>query len=324
MEFTDEEIREELARLGYRDVPDDKLIEFKKDLMKLIQSERSKSNSLNSSIEERHLEEPLKPCNEDINNGRKNWQEKNYLEDWHYSGRDRIRPATAGPTPSQRGYAARSYGLFEQPIDLGLSDQDEKQEKNNSSEYTDECYYLPCCSQSDRRQVKRKTARPTSASHCLINESASETDAAGIYELYERVRNLAMRDCECNRGGLTSSDSEPPYRIHGINKCPSLIKTGEPPHTRNLVKTIPWKRHQMYLRCWKAQPIVGEDNHHQIRRETQAKMLQKEEIKMPRRIFKPNKYVPPPENPRYKLRWEVRRANSQYEMPSTSRYQGTC
>ena len=30
MEFTDEEIREELARLGYRDVPDDKLIEFKK------------------------------------------------------------------------------------------------------------------------------------------------------------------------------------------------------------------------------------------------------------------------------------------------------
>ena len=30
MEFTDDEIREELARLGYRDVPDDKLLEFKK------------------------------------------------------------------------------------------------------------------------------------------------------------------------------------------------------------------------------------------------------------------------------------------------------
>lgn len=32
MEFTDSEIREELARLGYRDVPDEKLAEFKKGI----------------------------------------------------------------------------------------------------------------------------------------------------------------------------------------------------------------------------------------------------------------------------------------------------
>lgn len=30
IDFTDSEIREELARLGYKDVPEDKLVEFKK------------------------------------------------------------------------------------------------------------------------------------------------------------------------------------------------------------------------------------------------------------------------------------------------------
>ena len=60
----------------------------------------------------------------------------------------------------------------------------------------------------------------------------------------------------------------------------TVIRTGEPPHTRNLVKTIPWKRHQMYMRMWKAQPVVGEDNHNRVRKETQARMLQKEEIKV--------------------------------------------
>ncbi|GFO33495.1 hydrolethalus syndrome protein 1 homolog [Plakobranchus ocellatus] len=317
MEFTDSEIREELARLGYKDVPDDKLLEFKKDLMKLIQSERSKSNSLNSSVEERQNEEFVKSPEENILSDRQLWREKKYLEDWNYLGHDKVRPATAGPTASQRDYAARSFGLFEQPIDLGLDCPAQKYGKNNSSCGAEYCSC--CCSPSEigNRQMKRKTLRSTSAGQLCADESVSENDAAGIYELYERVRNLAMRDCECGKGKPTSSDYEPPYRISGVNKCPSFIRSGEPPHTKNLVKTLPWKRHQMYLRLWKAQPVVGEDIRKGIRSEMHAKMLQKDEIKkLPRKVFKPNKYVPPPENPRYKLRWDIRKANSQYEIPT--------
>ena len=48
--------------------------------MKLIHSERSKSNSLNSSVEERHLEEPVKSCEDDIINDGKRWQEKVLLK----------------------------------------------------------------------------------------------------------------------------------------------------------------------------------------------------------------------------------------------------
>ncbi|GFS17824.1 hypothetical protein ElyMa_004991900 [Elysia marginata] len=196
-----------------------------KDLMKLIQSERSKSNSLNSSVEERQQEEPIQSGEKDIVSHGKDWQEKRYLEDWHYSGRDKIRPATSGPTATRRDYASRSYGLFEQPIDLGLSDDNQDEEKNNSGDCKVDYPFPRCCStDGEKKQIKRKTARPTSATarHCQIGESASESDAAGLYELYERVRNLAMRDCECNRGeSSTTSVSEPPYRIHGINKCPS-------------------------------------------------------------------------------------------------------
>ncbi|KAJ8309101.1 hypothetical protein KUTeg_013975 [Tegillarca granosa] len=49
-DFTDEEIREELSKLGYSNVPADRFQEFKKDLRVLVQHERSKTSSQNTSV----------------------------------------------------------------------------------------------------------------------------------------------------------------------------------------------------------------------------------------------------------------------------------
>lgn len=48
----------------------------------------------------------------------------------------------------------------------------------------------------------------------------------------------------------------------------------EPPHTRNLVRTNRNARLQMYERCWKAQPAIGEDHRHPLRKAVRARLMQ--------------------------------------------------
>ncbi|XP_048457197.1 hydrolethalus syndrome protein 1 homolog [Rhincodon typus] len=45
LDFTDQDVREQLDLLGYRNVPEHQLREFRKDLEELIRHERSKSQS---------------------------------------------------------------------------------------------------------------------------------------------------------------------------------------------------------------------------------------------------------------------------------------
>ncbi|CAG5127426.1 unnamed protein product, partial [Candidula unifasciata] len=93
-----------------------------------------------------------------------------------------------------------------------------------------------------------------------------------------------------------------------------IITRKEHPHTRNLVRTKPFERHQMYMRVWKARPPVGEASRSSVCREVHNKLLRKEEIP-PTKALTPNPYIVPTDKPRYELRWAVRQCNENYEMP---------
>ncbi|CAL1531240.1 unnamed protein product [Lymnaea stagnalis] len=320
MEFTDNEIREELARLGYKDVPEEKLAEFKKDLIKLINTERSKSNSLNSSSDEVQYDNRAPSTQQKINSSSHKGNDRNnqgsplagtsYKEDWQYRGG---RGETSYKSLMDRGNRPtypRSYSLYEMPIDIQRIETP-PQDVNN-------CLDVDQCSEAESettKNLKRKICRKTSSGERVVDESFSSSGVAGIYEIYEKIKNLAMRDCECGKTRSMSTVSDPPYRIKGVNKNPSVIKMGEPPHTRNLTRTVPFKRHQMYQKMWKAQPAIGDDFRHRMRKEVHSKMLQKDDIKVFHKVFVPNPYVVPTEKPRYDLRWSVRKANALYEMP---------
>lgn len=322
VDFTDDEIREELANLGYYNVPQDKLEDFKKDLLKLISSERSKTNSLNcSSLTEIDTEEDRKTrlsptdgleySRGIASNHGNRWMEKDFKEDWHYQGERSVslRPQTA--PAGQLRQTKETACDYDAPLASAAF------ERNQSHNYAE--------SDAVKRCMKRKTSRRTQDGCRMIDESfTTDTDSetAGIYEIYEKIKNLAMRECECGKSRPKSGDVEPPYRIKGrVNSNPSVIKANkEPPHTRNLVRTNRTARLRMYEKCWKAQPAIGEDHRHSLRKAVRVKLLQQFDVQIPQKVYVPNLYVPPHEKDRVNLRWNVRRACQNYEMPNHGFY----
>ncbi|KAI8784413.1 centriolar and ciliogenesis-associated protein HYLS1-like isoform X1 [Biomphalaria glabrata] len=313
MEFTDSEIREELARLGYRDVPDGKLTEFKKDLMRLIITERSKSNSLNSSADADGFKAATKQ-GDFVYDSTKKYDEPahaGYRENWRYKGHEETSKYSTDYTFDKTGRVPGTYSLY----DIPNSSRSENiyGYKYDKSGVVDDGY-----SETDSeitRQLKRKTSRKTSDGSRVVDESSSSTGVADLYDIYEKVKNLAMRDCECGKSRPTSSATEPPYRIKGVNKNPSVIKVGDAPNPRSSARMAPNKRYHMYRQLWKVQPPIGDDIRRNVRNEVHTRMLQKEDIKVYQKTYIPNSYVVPTEKPRYDLRWQVRKANAMYEMP---------
>ncbi|XP_013069289.1 centriolar and ciliogenesis-associated protein HYLS1-like isoform X2 [Biomphalaria glabrata] len=322
MEFTDSEIREELARLGYRDVPDNKLAEFKKDLMKLITAEKSKSNSLNGSAEVDYFhskpDSEYHVISEDYSHPSKgktytfNEPVDGYRENWHYRGLDEDTEDSPDYSYNKATRAPGSYSLYEMP-DSSRSDNIYCPNYDNVNNSVHDDAFLE--TGFETKHLKRKTSRKTSngKSSQVVDKSSNACDMADLYALYERVKNMAIRDCEC--GQTVSAASESSYCMRGPKKKTSIIKIGEPPHTRNLVRIVPFKRHQMYQRLWKLQPAIGDDVRYHTRKTVHAKMLKREDIKMFHKVFVPNPYVVPTDKPRYNLRWKVRKANALYEMP---------
>ncbi|XP_059174685.1 centriolar and ciliogenesis-associated protein HYSL1-like [Physella acuta] len=320
MEFTDSEIREELARLGYRDVPDEKLAEFKKDLLKLIHVERSKTNSLNSSSDESKFESQFpkssyEPRVNFTDNQTIHYPGTSYRDRKEYTsyGGDKSAPSSRSDYySSSKSSVPGAYSLYEMPsYGMGSSSYHPQVNVNNSVPDEEKEYEAD----TETKSVKRKTSRKAPNGDRVVDESFNGSDVAGIYEIYEKIKNLAMRDCECGKTRSMSAMTEPPYRINGVNKNPSVIKMGQPPHTRNLKRTVPFKRHQMYQRLWKAQPAIGEDVRHHVRKDVHNKMLKREDIKVFHKVYVPNSYVVPTEKPRFNLRWNVRKANAVYAMP---------
>lgn len=365
LEFTDDEIREELARLGYQNVPANKLADFKKDLMTLMHSERSKTNSLNSSINEPGqsispvFKENSEYSDENFTNHGNQWIDQDYKdkwsynkndvpstsckfrEDWKYKGGDKTtncdkynifreeqdeqrncRPTTAPPGfDSYTRTIPSSYGHYELPEDVDTRKTNENQSNEN------ECRETTLEEDLAAKPLKRKTCRIIKDGCRRVEESFCESETDGIFEIYEKIKSMAMRDCKCAEKKLTETE-EPPYRQNG-KKCdiPSfkrlstgVIRNKEPPHTRNLVKTKPFDRMMYYKKIWKTQPPVHEINRIPLHKMIHAKMTKKDEIVKEHKVYIPNSYVVPTTKPRVALRWKVRAAIQKYEMPEHGFY----
>jgi len=321
MDFTDDEIREELARLGYHNVPSDKLSEFKKDLLKLIEAERtSKNNSFDSSIDERRgvdeYEGPELGRGNFTNHGSQ-WIDENLKEDWGYRGepsrKDQYDRVKSSSSTHQRKGVPGSYALHELPIDVERENRHANDNKSNNTDQT--------AHNESGRVVKRKTCRTAPDGARRIDESFTESETEDILNIYQKIKSMAVRDCECGKSKGTSSDVEPPYRIKsGKKKIPSYIRKPLPPHTRNLKFTNPFSKMDKYERLWKMRPVPGEADRSAVAKKIHQKMLQKYEIKVDNKVYVPNNFTIPSDKPRTALRWKVRSALENYELPAHGYY----
>ncbi|CAH1261383.1 HYLS1 [Branchiostoma lanceolatum] len=317
-EFTEDDIRRQLAALGYHDVPESRLKQFARDLQDLVQHDRSKASSEDQSFalaasradasaaaqpafllrqptrtntSHRHdpVEQPGKENqatrNFPIGHDREQTRPKSYYE-------RETRPTTAPARPA------------------GYAHADSANDSRNESGF---------------RVPKRKVLRKINGESRVFDESlTTESEADDVSELGERLAGLPINEEDSylseddvsqyrrqrpHSAGLwphrPSGDEESEYAPHLPR---SFIRPAvRLPQNRRSVKTDPVNRFHFYNRQWGAQKAPGEKKHKDLRWNVRELMMQKDEVvQKPQRVYVPNGYIVPTNKKRQALRWEVR------------------
>ncbi|BFZ07676.1 hypothetical protein BsWGS_10715 [Bradybaena similaris] len=324
MEYTDEEILAELARLGYTNVSEQQLRVFKLNLMKLIRSEKSAKakpaiescsfNQESSGNISNHGNQWLENTNVGISNHGNQWLENttNHNTDWVYGDVGKSY-GLAGSDASALMSKGGMYGTKQSLLDVG-------------SDIRRPEFSLDLHRSSLRDARSEPNVRPKSVKWNLANDSfkiipANETKSertetfGNTYRGYGDYKREPDGYDPTERPASADTDPYEGFRVM-FKKIPGIITSKEHPHTRHLVKTKPFERHQMYMKEWKARPPVGEANRTSVCWEVHRRLLKKEEIvKFPSKSLTPNSYIVPTDKPRYELRWAVRHCNENFEMP---------
>ncbi|KAK3748746.1 hypothetical protein QZH41_015690, partial [Actinostola sp. cb2023] len=230
-EFTEDEIKDKLAELGYNHIPREKLKEFATDLKQLIQFESSSQNSNSIST----------------------------------GNTDSYTSATTDTeTPDERPCAvSRRYA--EKNAKRGLSHIPYGKENNlytirEIETPSSDSASLDYTRSGQRMTRKRKVLRRKNGEARVFDESFTSTDSGSvgtdISDIEQQLRELPLHDL---RYGLDDDDSvlqEPlGYRPwegkHASGALPSYIRPSTShPHTRKLKKCDPVNRYRQFSREW--------------------------------------------------------------------------
>ncbi|XP_053402266.1 centriolar and ciliogenesis-associated protein HYSL1-like isoform X2 [Mercenaria mercenaria] len=330
LEFTDDEIREELGKLGYQNVPDSRLDEFKKDLGRLIRHERSKQSSQNtslsshlhtdSSVNDPRIRVPEPRTRIPLEESPVERQVPSLAEDrrqysqWRSGKENREYPVRSG-SPQEVHHIPRrpdaDFSLYENDADQSqLSQRDDVSEAD-----------------SERRMMKRKVLRKEKDGSKRIDESMSESDFSSLMDINERLRELGIADRVelFDRKRPQSAQTQPPYRLAPDDPRPAsvILRRPEHPHTRNIKKSDPVARYQQFRQSWQVQRAPGEKNHKNLRWNVREQMLAQDIVyeKKHHRVFVPNKYKIPSDKKRQDLRWQIRMDMAQGQLPHHGFYQ---
>lgn len=322
LEFTDDEIREELGKLGYSNVPDSRLAEFKKDLGRLIHHERSKQSSQNTSlsshvpadtsdprtrIAEPRTRIPLEesPVDRQITSLS---EDRRQYSQWRTGKENREYPARS-VSPHEVHHIPRrpdaEYSLY-----ANDTDQSQLSQRDDVSE-----------ADSERRMVKRKVLRKEKDGSKRVDESMSESDFSSLMDINERLRELGIADRVdwYTKKRPQTAPSDPPYRLAPDDPRPAsvILRKPEHPHTRNIKKSDPVARYQQFKQSWDVQRAPGEKNHKNLRWNVREQMLAQDIVyeKKPHRVFVQNNYKIPSEKKRQDLRWQIRMDMAQGQLP---------
>ncbi|XP_048737189.1 centriolar and ciliogenesis-associated protein HYSL1-like [Ostrea edulis] len=297
LDFTDDEIRDELSKLGYRSIPRERLQEFKKDLRVLIQHERSKlsnDTSLSSRMQTDASDSFLDPSHRQ--------QEDSPPSHSYFSMEKENRPQRydyGDPIirkPLQPSQLRGEFALYDSRLDSTKDDFSG--------------------SESGSRMMKRKVLRKKTDGSKVIDESFTESESGSVLDINERLRLLGI-DTDRPR---TAPAAEPPYRLSPDDPRPAsvILRPSEHPHMRNVRKSDPVARYQQFRQSWCQQRAPGEKKHNQLRWNIREQMLAQDQVieKKPQRVYVPNKYVVPTDKQRKSLRWQIRMDLAQGQMPA--------
>lgn len=334
LDFSEEEIQQQLAILGYKNIPKHRLLEFKRDLDELIrhgqwnhlasvtpvnihtQTGASQSGPRAFTKEKVSLsyskgsgegfflhegktdnDTELSYTRNNQNNGRSSRHCDSYAE---HSVSPRMHFPAVSPT-----------SLQEEP----------ETEDTHDSLLSDS--YTSCSDHQHRRFIKRKVLRKRKGQSFIYTESVYTEDSDAASCLEERMAELDLASSDQNDYEADENDSQS-SETDGVDLTAfeSYIKgmaqndrEERPKPTsfirpmmcqRTMKKTDPVAKYFQYKEMWEMFQVPGEKDRKALRWEIKDKLSFQPLPPKPRRVYMPNTYIVPTEKKRSELRWTIR------------------
>lgn len=355
LDFSEEEIQEQLAILGYKNIPKHRLREFKKDLDELIQHGEWKSlvspTQINSTKSQRATTQPSPPAYT------KEKVSQCYFEDsgkgffLHAGKADNDRRVLTtcqnkhyeGQQASCDSYAKHSVAP---KLQLPPGAPSRLQVEPDPADILHPPLPDSCSSTPDTlgtRFIKRKVLRKHKGQSLVCDESVYSEDSDVESCLEERLAELnlltsAQHDFECedvtSHSTTQSSETEEismsafESYIRGMtqDQCDSYIRPKPKSFIRPVMsqqpikKTDPVAKYFQYKQFWEMFKLPGEKDRRSLRLEIKERLAYQPPPPKPRRVYVPNNYIVPTEKKRSALRWEIRNDLASGLMPCKFSY----
>ncbi|XP_038075705.1 hydrolethalus syndrome protein 1-like isoform X2 [Patiria miniata] len=358
LQFSEDDIRQQLAMLGYHNIPAAQLQQFAQDLDQLIKydTDREGPSEASSASDSDYTAEDLRlPLRH------------HHMPSSSAAGRrpvsapsktSRTRPVRTRQSPRLESSKKTSYpAKHPQPFSYKYGDT-----SPGGLDTTDDS--TPGRERSGRRRsvekkpaMKRKVVRKMNGESQVFDESITGSESGDLHEVNDRLSRLALRqdaqgsevDDEDADTTLTETDDSSSLmgliytrRPHSSTELYSHRPAGDEntvfkphlprsfirpdsaqPRTKHDKKTDPVSRHQMYKAEWSNHRAPGEKNRNDLRWSIREQMMYKDTVAYPRRtprVFSANNYVVPTDKKRQALRWAVRTSLAHKQMPASTFY----
>ncbi|XP_008282465.1 hydrolethalus syndrome protein 1 [Stegastes partitus] len=340
LDFSEEEIQEQLAILGYKNIPQHRLLEFKQDLDELIRRGEWKSLASVPQINTKsQTSQPSPPA-----------YTKEKVSQCYFKGSGEGFFLHAGKTDTDRQVLTtcqnRDYGRQQGCYDSyaqhsvapklqlppgapsRLQVETDPEDTLHSTLYDS---YVSSPDTQGRHFIKRKVLRKHKGQSFVCDESVYSEDSDAASCLEERLADLhlspaAQRDIEAEHEDTSDrSDSQSSQSdgislsafesyIRGMTQTQSDAAFRPKPKSfirpavgqQSIKKTDPVSKYFEYKQFWEMFKLPGEKDRRALRWEIKEQLAYQPPPPKPRRVYLPNTYVVPTEKKRSALRWEIR------------------
>lgn len=349
LDFSEEEIQEQLAILGYKNIPKHRLREFKRDLDELIRCGDWKtlaSPTLTNSPTSTPQPSPPAYTKEKISQcSIKDSGEGFFLHPPKDSNRQ-VLPAwqsTSWQQGSNDSYAEHSVASKVQlppgapsRLHVELDPDDTLIDPS----LTDSITSSP--DRHGRRFIKRKVLRKHKGQSLVCDESVYSEDSEAASCLEDRLADLHIststqhdfeteiedetsQDDTQSSDGITASAFE--SYIRGLNRRDTDFRPKPKSFIRpvrsqpTIKKSDPVTKYFQYKQLWDMFKQPGEKDRRALRWEIREQLAHQPPPPKPRRVYVPNTYVVPTEKKRSALRWEIRNTLANGLLPHKFNYE---
>ncbi|XP_017333250.1 centriolar and ciliogenesis-associated protein HYSL1 [Ictalurus punctatus] len=356
LDFSEEEIQEQLAVLGYTNITKERLREFKQDLDLLIRHEKSRSStSAERSSPESHRSSSKSPpafTKEKVqvpgagskysyiySSNRAADQHRQVLTSiFDDENRDSyikhsvaprcMRPSTA---PNRLEVEDASSDVYPSVLGAGEPVRQQRDLHTNA-----------------KPALKRKVLRKHRGHSQVCDESTYSEDSEPVSEMEERLDHLRVSAPHARHDSYSESEETGSYSdrrssatvelpsafqfyIKGMTRSRSendirprpksfIRPVMDHPHTRNLKKSDPVAKYFQYKHEWETFKAAGEIRRKELHWAIRDQLAYQPPPPKPQRTYIPNTYVVPTEKKRSSLRWEIRHDLANGIIPAKATY----